>query len=125
MNKNHDYDFHQEIERILSEIYYNPTNPNSSDKRIHIQTERKFIQFLIEYQLVRDMNMGGKGYSLILERRGYEVFEKYAGWSDYYNKVIKKKEQIENAKNNAIKLWWIPIVISLISIVISIIALAK
>jgi hypothetical protein len=71
------------------------------------------------------MNIGGKGYSLILERRGYEVFEKYGGWKNYRKKVIDMKSKVDEAKNLAQRFWWIPIIVSLLALGVSILALIK
>lgn len=123
MRSNYDILFHSEIERILNELYYEPSLPNGIDKRKHFITERKYVQYLIEYKLVRDMNIGGKGFSLILERRGYEVFEKYDGWDNYRKNVIERENRAEIAKNLAQRFWWLPIVISVLALVASFLAL--
>lgn len=125
MNKNCDTLFQNEIERILKELYYEPANPNGKDKRKHFETERKYVQYLIDYNLVKDLNMGGKGYFLILERRGYEVFELYVGWHDYRKRVIEKEHKIEDSKKLAQRFWWLPIIISIISILISLLVIFK
>jgi transposase len=125
MKYNYETLFHNEIERILKKLYYEPLNPHGNDKRVHIETERKYVLYLIEHNLVRDMNLGGKGYSLILERRGYEVFEKYGDWKNYRKKVIDMKTKVEESKNLAQRFWWIPIVISILALGVSILALIK
>lgn len=121
MNKTYDKEFDVEIERILYQIYYNTRTPNSGDKRAVVQTEYKFIMYLVEKGLVKILNIHGGGkYGLILHFDGYEVFEKYENWNEYKKKVIDKKSKAENAKILAQRYWWIPIAISIIALLIAI-----
>lgn len=120
MNKTYDKEFNKEIERILNELYYNPITPNGADNRIVVETKRNYVQFLKEHDLATTLNsVGGNKYGLILQKNGYEVFEKYNGWADYKRKVIDFKSKSERAKILSQKYWWIPIVISVISLIIA------
>ena len=121
MNKTYDKEFDIEIERILHQIYYEPRSPNSGDKRAVVQTEYKFVMYLVDKGLVKILNFHGGGkYGLILQFDGYEVFEKYENWSEYKKEVIEKKSKAENAKILAQRYWWIPIAISIIALLIAI-----
>ena len=126
MKKTYDLEFNQEIERILKEIYFRPIRTESGDKRAVVTTEYKYIQFLKENDLANILNSHGGGkYGLILRLNGHEVFEKYKGWHDYRKNVIDKKNKIEKAKNLAQRLWWLPILISVSALGVSIWALLK
>lgn len=126
MKKTYDFEFNQEIERILQEIYNRPITPNSGDKRAVVDTEYKYVQFLKEYDLANVLNSHGGGkYGLILRLNGHEVFEKYGGWEEYRKKVIDKKNKIENARNLSQRFWWIPILISILALGVSFWALYK
>ncbi len=124
MNKEYDIEFNKEIERILKEVYYNPLEiSNSGAKRAIIITEVRFINYLEEHSLIKKLNgHGGDKWSVHLERKGFEVFEKYNGWKDYKKKVINKAEAIENAKGLATRYWWLPIAISLIALSVAILS---
>ena len=120
--------FDNEIERILSEVYNNPLESASSVvKRSIIKCEYRYIEFLSNNGFIKRMpNVDGNGkFGIQLENKGYEVFEKYDGWIDYKKKVISKAERIENAKGLAARFWWLPIVISLIALGVSIYSMIK
>jgi len=123
MNEKYDNNFNQEIERILKELYFKPINENGVDKRIVVETKRNYIQFLKEHDLATTLkSVGGNKYGLILQKNGYEVFEKYGSWDTYRKKVIDKKNKTDEAKNLAQRLWWIPIIISILVFLVSIIS---
>jgi hypothetical protein len=128
MNRNYDKQFHTEIERILNELYYKPLNMGETKiRRVVIQTEKRYVNYLLQNELVsvmKSVSYGGK-WGLQLESNGYEVFEKYSGWFDYKKKVTDNKSKIEKAKELAIKFWWMPITISVLSLLISLYALLK
>lgn len=124
MIKEYNKKFNKEIDRILSEIYNNPLKPNGKDKRAIIKTSRNYIQFLEEHELVQllQVQSAEDSYSLILEKNGYEVFEKYGSWKKYNKKVVIPKVRAENHKILKLRYWWLPILISLSALVISILA---
>ncbi|MDD3479740.1 MAG: hypothetical protein PHI42_05085 [Paludibacteraceae bacterium] len=127
MNKEYDNTFQIEIERILDEVYNHPRNIGDTKiKRAVVETEKRYIDYLIRYNLISNLHTasGGK-FGIQLENNGFEVFEKYKGWDNYKRKVIDRRTSIEKAKEMSVKYWWIPIIISLFSITISIIALFK
>lgn len=115
----------KEIERILKEVYYNPLDGLEEVKRAIVITEYRYVTYLVELGLIKRLkNVGGNGkYGLQLENKGYEVFEKYNGWLEYKKKVIDKQIKVQYAVDKAKRYWWIPIIISLISLVISFIAI--
>ncbi|MCC5931729.1 MAG: hypothetical protein JJU28_20955 [Cyclobacteriaceae bacterium] len=128
MNKDYDKIFQEEIVRILNELYNNPINMGETKiKRAVIQTEKRFVTYLLNHNLVSNLKSvsGGGKWGLQLESNGYEVFEKYNGWDDYKKKVIDPKSKVEKAKELSVKYWWIPILISLLSLAVAIIALIK
>ena len=127
MNKEYDNNFQLEIVRILDEVYNHPINMGDTKiKRAVVETEKRYIDYLIRYNLISNLHTasGGK-FGIQLENNGLEVFEKYKGWDNYKRKVIDRRTSIEKAKEMSVKYWWIPIIISLFSITISIIALFK
>jgi hypothetical protein len=116
----------REVGLILNELYFNPLNMGERNlKRVVFKTEKRYVDYLVEHQLVVRISAGdGNGkWGMQLERKGYEVFEKYNGWIDYKKKVIDKEKKVEKAKSLAQQFWWIPIVISIVSLLFSIITL--
>lgn len=120
MNKEYEKIFNQEIERILNELY---NNKGTGEKQLMVKAESKYIQYLGEHDLVKSIKNYGDMYTLILLKNGYDVFEKYNGWLDYRKNVIDRIEKTEKAKLLAQRFWWLPILISGISIIISLISL--
>lgn len=123
--KDYNSKFNKEIERILNIVYHNPMPLGANGiKRIVIQTEKRYIDYLVELELIKDLSTssGNNGFGIQLERKGYEVFEKYKGWDEYRIKVIDKANQIEKAKGLAARFWWLPIIISFIALTISIVS---
>lgn len=119
-------DQNKEIARILNELYHKPLDQNKHTvKRAVVHTEYRHVQYLEELGLIKRLKyVGGNGkYGLQLENKGYEVFEKYNGWLEYKKKVIDKQIKVQYAVDKAKRYWWIPIIISLISLVISFIAI--
>jgi hypothetical protein len=126
MNKDYDKILQEEVVRILNELYYNPINMGDNKiKRAVIQTEKRFVTYLLNHNLVSNLKSvnGGDKWGLQLESNGFEVFEKYKGWDDYKKKVIDPKSKVEKAKELSIKYWWISILISLLSLAVAIVAL--
>ena len=124
MKKEYDNKLQEEVERILKELYYNSI-PNQPRKIGVIQTEKRYIDYLVDNKLVSNLDSvreAGK-WGLELLSNGYEVFEKYGGWRKYKRKVINKQERINRAKELAARFWWIPVVISAFSLVLSLMAL--
>lgn len=124
--ENYDDILNTEVEAILNELYYNPINMGDRNlKRVVFKTEKRYVDYLAEHQLIIRITAGdGNGrWGMQLERKGYEVFEKYNGWIDYKKKVIDKERKVEKAKSLAQQFWWIPIVISIISLLFSILTL--
>jgi len=124
MEKEYDKEFQEEVERILKELYYNPI-PNQPRKIGVIQTEKRYIDYLVDNKLVSNLDSvreAGK-WGLELLSNGYEVFKKYGGWRNYKRKVINKQERVNRAKELAARFWWIPVVISAFSLVLSLMAL--
>lgn len=117
--------FDKEIDYILNEVYYNSIDMGETRlKRVLVKTEKRYIDYLHENNFIKYLDIHNEGkWSIQLERKGYEVFEKYNGWIDYKKKVIDKISKIENAKSMAIRFWWIPILISVLSLIIAFIAL--
>ena len=116
-----DYDkkFNKEIERILKELYSAPIDMgNTKLKRAIVETEKRFIDYLEEVNVVKRLKTadGNGKWAIQLERKGFEVFEKYNGWENYYKKVIRKNEKIDTAKGLATRFWWLPVVISIIAL---------
>ena len=125
MEKEYELRFHKEISRVLEEIYYKSIN-DVLVRRANVQTEIKYVQYLVDHSLVKILpHSGGNIFALELQTNGYEVFEKYKGWDDYKKKVVDYKSKIEKSKELAIKLWWVPILISFIALLISLCALFK
>ena len=124
--ENYDDILNTEVEAILNELYYNPINMGDRNlKRVVFKTEKRYVDYLAEHQLIIRITAGdGNGrWGMQLERKGYEVFEKYNGWINYKKKVIDKERKVEKAKSLAQQFWWIPIVISIISLLFSILTL--
>lgn len=124
-NNTFELEFRKECKKILNELYYNPLNMGEVKlKRIVIKAEKRYIDYLVELNLIKDLKTASSGeYGIQLERKGFEVFEKYCGWDDYLIKVVDRELRISNAKELAIQYWWIPIGLSIISLIISIISL--
>ena len=122
-----DYDkiFNKEINRILKELYYKPLPNIPTEKRAIIETEKRYVDYLTTYDLVSKVtvNIGGTSFPLSLNKKGYEVFEKYDGWYDYKKQVIDKQNKVKQYKYLAQKYWWLPILISIFALAVSVIAL--
>ena len=122
-----DYDkkFNTAIEAILMELYNDPMNMGDTKiKRKVIVTEKRFVDYLVENKLaILTNNFGSGKYGLQLDRNGYEVFEKYGGWYVYKKKKIDKITKTEEARLLSQRFWWIPILLSAIALIISVIAL--
>ena len=124
--ENYEDILNREVEAILNELYYNPINMGEKNlKRVVFKTEKRYVDYLAEHQIIIRIPSGdGNGkWGMQLERKGYEVFEKYNGWAEYKKRVIDKNRKIEKAKSLAQQFWWIPIVISIISLLFSILTL--
>lgn len=123
----YDKNFNSEISRILSDLYNNPhANKNVGIRRKQVKEDKKYIDYLVNNGFVKIIgtpNLSGK-CMLQLESEGVLVIEKYNGWHNYKKEVIDKKQQTEKAKKLAIRYWWIPIAISALGLIVSIIALA-
>ena len=122
---NYDNKFDKEIERILKELYYNPLPNIPSEKRAIIETEKRYVDYLILNDLVSKVkvSIGGTSFPLSLNKKGYEVFEKYNGWNDYKKQVIDKQNKTEKYKYLSQKYWWLPILISLLALGVAVFAL--
>lgn len=126
MNKDYDKMFNAEIERILKQLYYEPMNLGVKLKRARVETEKRYVDYLEEHGLATNLDiLYGDSWSLQLESKGTEVFEKYGNWATYKKKVIDSKAKVEHAKNLSQRYWWVPVIISLISIIISILVLIQ
>jgi len=120
--------FHLEVKRILNELYNNPIEQvKHITKRIVIETEYRYIEYLESIGLIKQLKnvSGGGSFGIQLENKGYEVFENYNGWDDYRKKVLVKANKIEKAKNLAARFWWLPIAISIVALTFSIISYFK
>ncbi len=120
MNKDYDKEFHKEIGRILYDLYYNPI-PDLEDKRKVIKAERKYIQYLVDNDFIKSIGNGG----YVLLYKGYVVFEKYKRWDDYKKHVIDVENALQKSIKRNIKYWWVPILISALALIISILAYLK
>jgi hypothetical protein len=118
----YDKNFNEELNRILDQLW-NSSNGNSA-RRITIQTEKKYIDYLMAKQIIKVLESGSttRSYNIQLESNGYLIFEKYNGWFNYKKKVIDRTNKVEHAKSLAALYWWVPIIISLIALAISILA---
>ena len=128
MKSNYEDTFNREIEAILSELYHNPLNMGESKiKRVVYKTELRYVDYLEEKQLIKRLTAGDgvQNFGMQLERKGFEVFEKYDGWLDYKSKVIDKAKKTDRARAIAQRYWWIPIALSLAAVIISLIAMLK
>ncbi len=116
-----------EINRILEEVYKNPIKDINVVKRAIIETEYRHIEYLESIGLIKRIKSadGGGKFGIQLENKGYEVFEKYRDWFNYKIKIIDRKSKIEKAKDYATQYWWIPILISSASLIISLFAYFK
>ena len=125
MKKKYNKEFNLVINQLLCELYNNPISSSDSEKIINTDIEYRYIEFLVEHDLVSVKETKYLGYKLTLRKNGYEVFEKYEGWDDYRKKVIDKKNKVEEAKNLAQRFWWLPILISVIALGLSVWAISK
>lgn len=126
-NNKYDIEFRNECGRVLEELYNNPIDMGDTGlKRITIKTEKRYIDYLSELELIKDLKTTAAGkYGIQLERKGFEVFEKYKGWNDYLVKVIDQDLKIDKARKLAVQYWWLPICISLLSLIIALFSLLK
>lgn len=118
MNKQYDKEFDLEIDKIIRDIYFNPINLNSRDKRAHNKWDYKYIHYLVENGLIR--YIGHTTEVVMLTTKGYEIFEKYNDWGEYKRLVINKKQKVENAKGIAQRFWWLPIIISVVALLVAV-----
>lgn len=111
----------KEVERILKQLFYHPLSNIHHENRAIVNTQKRYVDYLIEHNLVSKVNVqiGGSDFPLSLNKRGFDVFEKYNGWPDYKKKVIDSKEKIIKYKELAIKWWWLPVVISILALIVS------
>ena len=124
--RNYDKIFNKEIDRVLKEIYNNSLNMGETKlKRALVSTEKRYVDYLEEINLIKRVTAGdGNGkWGMQLERKGFEVFEKYDGWFDYKKQIINKQDKIEKSKALAQKYWWLPILISLLALGVAAFAL--
>ena len=125
MGKEYDIEFNNEIERILNTIY-NDSIVEGAVKRAIVTTDVRYVEYLEKMELAKRMSYStGNSFALQLKQNGYEVFEKYGDWNNYYKKVIYKKRKIYRSKELAVKFWWLPVIISLASLAVAIVALIK
>lgn len=125
MNKNYEKEFHKEIERILKEVYQHQKN-SKSESTAMICGARRHMHYLHDIGIITITQPPRDGiYPVLLNTNGYEVFEKYNGWFNYKKKVIDKQKKIENAKSLAQKYWWLPVAISVVALIASVISLFK
>ena len=125
MNNNYEKEFHQEVERILKEVYFHQKKCKT-EARAMIHGARQHLHYLHELGIITiTQPPTGDIYPVLLNTIGYEVFEKYNGWFDYKKKVIDRQEKIDNAKGLAQRFWWIPVAISVVALIVSVISLIK
>ncbi len=126
--KEYDKILNREVNKILRELYYNSLNTGGTKiKRAVVEAEKRYVDYLEELELIKRISQGDRNgkWGMQLERKGFEVFEKYNGWFDYRKRVIDKTSKVEKAREIATRFWWIPIFISFLAFIISIIALFK
>jgi len=124
--KLHPYDlsFQLEIERILHQLTFHPAIPTFDGlKSISVEAEKIYIDFLLEYDLVRCISSTSSRWNLELTRKGHEVFKKYKGWGAYYNSVILKEQRYNQANYKKAISWFLPIIISALALIVSIFSL--
>ncbi|MFV5693934.1 hypothetical protein ACM55G_00655 [Flavobacterium sp. LB3P122] len=123
--KSFEVEFRNECGKVLTKLFNNPISMGETTlKRAVIRTEKRFIDYLEELNLIRNLKTGaGNDFGIQLERKGYEVFEKYNGWNDYLIKVVDRDLKINKSKELAIKFWWLPIGVSILSLVVAIVSL--
>ena len=128
MKGKYDINFNDKLDGILSYIYNIPNTHNADKYSIEVvlKEEKRYLDYLSEFEMIKIVTPYNSGVCKVrLERKGYEVFEKYKGWNDYKKKVIDKKHKVVAAKHLAQQFWWIPILISVLALVVSVLALIK
>ena len=128
MRKEYDTAFNKEIQNILNELYYKSLDMGETKiKRAVVETEKRYIDFLEENCIIKrttsEDNIGKWGIQL--ERKGFEVFEKYGNWCGYKKKIIDKDKNVENAKRVAARFWWLPIAISSLALFVALLSYLK
>lgn len=117
--------FDLEVERILN-LLWNDSIPQVEHvvKRAVINSEYRYIQYLEELKIIKRIgNHGGGKFGIQLEKEGYRVFEEFEGWENYKRKVLKKKEKLDRSKALAIQYWWVPIAVSVMALLVSVLTL--
>jgi len=120
--------FFDEIERIVSELYYNPQIKGSGDRKCSmINTQIKHVDYLVENNLIvkHKNTITGNCFGLELTVLGREIFEMYGGWYNFKKKVLDKEAKLVKANELRTKYWWLTPAIYISVLLVSILALLK
>ena len=85
-----------------------------------------FIEFGKEHDLFHQSGfIDNEYFTTTLTKKGIDIIDTKNGFKKYYIRNVIRKQRIEDYKYYSVKYWWLPIMISIISIIISFISLYK
>jgi hypothetical protein len=85
-----------------------------------------FIEFGKEHDLFHQSGfIDNEHFTTTLTKKGIDIIDTKNGFKKFYLRKVVRKRREEDYKYYSIKYWWLPIVISLLAISISILSLFK
>lgn len=80
-----------------------------------------FVEFGKEHKFFSHISyVGGAYYTVTLSEKGYEIIETKNGFEKFYKRNVVRKQKVGDYQYYSVKFWWLPIIISLIAVLISI-----
>ena len=94
---------------------------NKNEYVARVKLKNWFVEFGIKHNLFSHTGLiGDSVFTTTLSEKGIELFNTKNGFKKFYLKEVLRKEKIENYKYFSIKFWWIPILLSIIALIVSI-----
>ena len=117
----YDIKFHEDLGRALQDVYTRlKLGEYDATHGTRISVELHHLNYLEEAGIIKSTGRLNNSEFIQFTPKGIEVFEKYGGWNSYKKKVIDRKIKLEKSRELKDRLWWIPIVISIIALAMSI-----
>ncbi|WP_299016887.1 hypothetical protein [uncultured Polaribacter sp.] len=85
-----------------------------------------FIQFGKDHDLFHQSGfIDNEHFTTTLTQKGIDIIDTKNGFKKYYISNVIRKQKLEDYKYYSVKYWWLPILISIIAIIISLISFIK